>query len=101
MHCAASRVLKFSGIPDDQIKQYNIKVDEHEGKDVYLRTLELGNKDDNKPILVFTHGFFGSTVYFYRIMKKLTEKFYVYMFDLPGMGASSRTPNFDINFDEK
>ena len=30
-------------------------------------------------------------------MKQLAERFHVYMFDLPGMGASSRTNNYNQN----
>ena len=49
-----------------------------------------GDKTAGKPILVLVHGFGGSAALFYRVMKGLAEHFYVIMFDIIGMGASSR-----------
>lgn len=55
---------------------------------------------NGKPILCLTHGFGGSGLIFYKIMKELALHFHVYMFDLPGMGRSSRDEFLAENFDD-
>lgn len=57
----------------------------------YVSTILAGDK--SKPTLVLVHGFAGSAALFYRIMKRLAEHFYLVMFDIIGMGCSSR-PQF-------
>ncbi|MFO0117935.1 MAG: alpha/beta fold hydrolase [bacterium] len=54
----------------------------------YVHTIKVGDK--NKPTLVLVHGFAGSGALFYRVMKGLAEHFYLVMFDIIGMGCSSR-----------
>jgi len=39
------------------------------------------------------HGYGGSSMMFYKIMKPLSEKYHLYMIDILGMGSSSR-PDF-------
>jgi abhydrolase domain-containing protein 5 len=68
--------------------------------DVYVSTILAGDK--SKPVLVLVHGFGGSAALFYKVMKRLTEHFYLVMFDIIGMGASSRpeftcADHFDTN----
>lgn len=46
-----------------------------------------------KPTLVLVHGYGGSASLFYKVMKDLALHFYVVMFDIIGMGSSSR-PEF-------
>ena len=51
-------------------------------------TLEMGKQ--NKTNLVMIHGYGGSGMVFYKMFKRLSEKFHVYCIDLLGMGRSSR-----------
>ena len=53
-----------------------------------MSTILVGDK--TKPTLVLVHGFGGSAALFYRVMKGLAEHFYLVMFDIIGMGCSSR-----------
>ena len=46
-----------------------------------------------KPVLILIHGYAGSAALFYKVMKALADHFYVIMFDIIGMGSSSR-PEF-------
>ena len=98
---AEDALMRFSGLPPDQIETQNVEVDQFEGKPVFLRTIKCGLKSENKPILVLTHGYGGSCPLFYKILKKLVSKFYLIMFDLPGMGGSSKPDNFDVNLSPK
>lgn len=49
--------------------------------------------DANLPILILLHGYCGASMIFYKILKDLSQRFYIIMIDLLGMGRSSR-PNF-------
>ena len=53
-----------------------------------MTTIVVG--DPSKPALVLVHGFGGSGSLFYKVMKGLSENFYVIIIDLIGMGSSSR-----------
>lgn len=59
----------------------------------YIWTYEIGDRDQGKPTIVLVHGYGASGLIFYRIYKQLSEKYHVVLFDLPGMGRSSR-PKF-------
>lgn len=59
-----------------------------------ISTILVGDK--TKQVLVLVHGFGGSAALFYRVVKDLAEHYYVVMFDIIGMGASSR-PEFTCN----
>ena len=54
----------------------------------YMRTISCG--DETKPKLVFVHGYGGSGMIFYKLMKPLKDHFHVITVDIIGMGASSR-----------
>lgn len=45
-------------------------------------------RDNQKLVLV--HGFGGSSIIFYKLMKALSEKYHLIMVDIIGMGGSSR-----------
>ena len=66
-----------------------------------MRTIKCGIKSENKPILVLTHGYGGSSSLFYKVLKTLVSKFYLIMFDMPGMGSSSRPDDFDTKMKPK
>lgn len=56
--------------------------------------------DKSKPVMVLVHGFAGSAALFYRVMKRLAEHFYLVMFDIIGMGCSSRVQFNAANYYE-
>jgi pimeloyl-ACP methyl ester carboxylesterase len=86
---AEMNVLKFSGLDvknDIEIKMVPVLSGEH-----YVKTFFVG--DQSKPTLVLTHGYNGSVTLFYKSIKSLSENFYLILFDIIGMGGSSR-PDF-------
>lgn len=58
-----------------------------------LYVLYCGNPD--LPKLILLHGYCGASMIFYKILKRLSEKYYIIMVDLLGMGRSSR-PQFEF-----
>ena len=81
-------MLKFTGLnveTEIQIKQVPVLEDT-----AFVNTLIMG--DPAKPLLVLTHGYNGSVLLFYKSIKSLSEHFRLIMFDIIGMGTSSRTP---------
>ena len=90
---AERKVLALSGLPADQIQTKSVKVGEFKGEPVCIRTSICG--DENKPKLVFIHGYGASGPMFYKIMQRLTQYFCVIFHDLIGMGGSSRPEDFD------
>lgn len=91
-------VLEFAGIPMNFIQSLNVRVDDYDGKPVYIRTqlIDLGHSSD-KPVLVFVHGYAASGSLYYQIFKGLSEKFHIIITDIIGMGASSRPQNYHKN----
>ena len=53
-----------------------------------MTTIIAGNPQN--PVLVLVHGFGGSGSLYYKVMKGLSENFYLIIIDLLGMGSSSR-----------
>jgi abhydrolase domain-containing protein 5 len=88
---AEKKVLLHSGLSWDQFKVYNVKIDE-DGN--FIRTIEVG--DSSKPKIVLIHGYGGSSVKFWKIIKPLIENYHLIMIDIIGMGASSR-PRFNLS----
>jgi hypothetical protein len=78
------RMLKYSGIPLQNFKLSNVVIDE-EGN--YIRTIEVGDKSNQHLVLI--HGYGGSGIIFWKVMKALSEKFYLILIDIIGMGGSS------------
>lgn len=87
---AEANLLSFSGIPLDRFIIHNVVIDDSGN---FVRTFILENPD--KPTLVLLHGYGGSALIFYKIMKPLSENFNLIMIDVLGFGGSSR-PKFDI-----
>ena len=54
----------------------------------YIRTISIGDK--TKETLVIVHGYGGAGVMFYKMLRTLTEHYFVILIDQLGMGASSR-----------
>ena len=63
-----------------------------------MMTYEFG--DPEKPQIVLFHGFMGSGVIFFKLFKRLTERYHVIMVDFIGMGSSSRPHYFPRTKDE-
>ena len=92
------RVILFSGIPQEDIKMVYLKVGESEGQRIDMCTTILGMKHiDSKPILVFLHGYAASAVLYYKMYKKLLERFTIICVDHVGMGASTRAKNYNAD----
>ena len=53
-----------------------------------MTTILVG--DQAKPPLLLVHGFGGSGSLFYKVLRGLSESFYLIVIDLIGMGSSSR-----------
>ncbi|KAL4460432.1 hypothetical protein ABPG74_000183 [Tetrahymena malaccensis] len=60
---------------------------------VNIHTIKCGNYE--QPAIVLLHGYGGSSMGFYKIIKKLSKTYKVYAFDWPGMGLSDRW-NFQL-----
>ena len=67
-------------------------VGEFNGNPVKIHTVLCG--DNTKPVLVLMHGYGGSGALFFKIIKALTEHFFLILVDIIGMGGSSRPDNF-------
>lgn len=84
------KVLALSGLkPGKDIFIYDVPIN-YDGQN-YIHTIECGKK--NKETLVLLHGYSGSLVLFYPMLKQLSKKYHVYCIDFLGMGLSSR-PEF-------
>ena len=51
--------------------------------------------DRSKQRLVLVHGYGGSGIMFWKIIKPIAEKYYLILIDILGMGGSSR-PKLEI-----
>ena len=90
------RVLQHSGLDyDTEMSITNIVID---WTGTTIRTLEIG--DHTKPVMVLMHGYGGSFVIFWKLMKPLSEKYHLILVDILGMGGSSR-PEFNVNTQEE
>lgn len=91
------KVLALSGLkPGKDIHIYDVPIT-HDGQN-YIHTIECGKK--NKNVLVLMHGYSGSSVLFYPMLKQLSKKYHVYCIDFLGMGLSSR-PEFKCTTPEE
>jgi len=91
------RVLALSGLkPGKDLKIYDVQIN-HDGPN-YIHTVECGKK--NKEVLILLHGYSGSLVLFYPMLKQLSERYNVYCIDFLGMGLSSR-PEFKCSTPEE
>jgi len=64
----------------------------------YIHTVECGRK--NKETLILLHGYSGSLILFYNLLKDLSRRFHVFCIDFLGMGLSSR-PEFKCTTPEE
>ena len=61
------------------------------GNNTFLYVQYCGNP--SLPPLILLHGYCGASMIYYKILLRLSERFYILMIDLIGMGRSSR-PSF-------
>ncbi len=89
---AEEKILGFSGLNvSDEINIFEVPI-KFRG-DQHIHTVRCGLRTN--PSLVIIHGYGGSSVTFYKMIKDLSHKFQVFCIDLLGMGLSSR-PKFEI-----
>jgi pimeloyl-ACP methyl ester carboxylesterase len=68
-----------------------------------VRTFQVGMASNDLPPkekLVMTHGYGGSIVMFWPMMRELAQDYHLIMFDILGMGSSSR-PEFNIDNEQE
>ena len=68
------------------------------GKKYDIHTYRCG--DGNAEDLVLLHGYAGSSIMYYKMLKQLSKKFRVFCIDFIGMGLSSKTKFECTNTDE-
>jgi len=78
------KMLKHTGIPVKDFKISNIIIDDSGN---YIHTIEVGDK--SKQHLVLLHGYGGSGIIFWKIIKELAQHYYLILVDIIGMGGSS------------
>lgn len=78
------------------IETFRVYLDHQDNYSIFC----LACGDDDKPPMFLVHGYMGSSVVFYKILKGLTSEFKVYCLDLLGMGRSSR-PRFTMESREE
>ena len=88
-------MVSFSGMDNEYMKIINVKVGTHQNEDIFIKTILVGNFHQQKPILVFVHGFAGSGALFFKVFNDLAQYFNIYFVDIIGMGGSSRPSDFD------
>ena len=89
---AEETIFSFSGLKVyDEISIFDVPII-YRGNQ-HIHTVRSG--DSKFPPLVIIHGYGGSAVTFYKMIKDLSKKFQVFCIDLLGMGLSSR-PKFQV-----
>ena len=89
-------MMTYSGLTEKEYEVKKVFIDDEQM--AYMSTILVGNP--HNPPLVLVHGFGGSGVLYYKVMKDLAKNFYVIAIDLLGMGTSSRVKYTCKNGDE-
>ena len=79
-------MLSHTGIPLDAFEITDVPINFY-GENV-IHTIQVGDRSKEKLVLV--HGYGGSGVMFWPIIKTIAEHFHLIMVDILGMGGSSR-----------
>jgi pimeloyl-ACP methyl ester carboxylesterase len=83
------RMLHYFDVPEGHLQPpRNVYLDDDMID--YVRTIEVGDKKKNLQKMVLVHGYGGSGIMFWKIIKPLAEKYHLYLIDILGMGGSSR-----------
>jgi len=84
-------VLKLSGLElHKELHVFDVSIT-FQGEEHKIHTYKCG--DENSETIVLIHGYGGSSLLYYPMLKTLAQKYKVYCIDLLGMGLSSR-PEF-------
>ena len=82
------QILSFSGLKlGEELHIYDVPI-EFNGQQEYIHTARCG--DHNKEVLVLFHGYGGSLVLYYKMLKELSKRFQVYCIDFLGLSLSSK-----------
>ena len=87
LDAAEKKLIEFSGV---EVTSHKIPVDNYN----YLYCLTCG--DPSNPPFVLLHGYGGSGLMFFRILKALCSRYSLYIVDHLGMGRSTR-PRFQAD----
>ena len=84
-----TNVLEYSGLPLEMIKRSftTITID---NKPFNVRTFVIGDYTDEKPTLVMTHGAMRSSLSLNRMLKPLSKKYRLVIFDQMSWGFNTR-----------
>lgn len=92
-------MLSLSGLPPEAIQSKSVKVGtDKDGKPITMRTHVINPSNfsrDDKPKLVFLHGYAASGCIYYSLFPALHDAFCTIFVDQIGMGSSSRPDDFD------
>ena len=87
MHAAEDRLIRLSGLGLSQVKKSFITIQVAEGP-FRVRVFEIGDK--SKETLVLTHGFSACALSYYTMLKTLSEKYRLVLFDNASWGLNTR-----------
>jgi cardiolipin-specific phospholipase len=84
------KVLAHSGLElDKELFVYDVEITVN-GKTYAIHTYRCGDGDENKDTLLLLHGYCGSNLLYFKMLKELSQRFRVFCMDHVGMGLSSR-----------
>ena len=78
---------------DEDLHVFNVNIKLKDKTYQWIHTYKTG--DINKESIVLIHGYGGSSLTFYKMLKNLQQKYRVFCIDILGFGLSSR-PEFDL-----
>ena len=88
-------MLCHSGLPFEAFEIKDIVIDDFMNS---VRTFHV-NPNNKSQTLVILHGYGGSGILFWKMIKELTDHYDLYLIDILGMGGSSR-PTFKLKTEE-
>lgn len=83
LEAAEVALIQLAEVPIEPIRIY---IDSSESFSIFC--LKCG--DPENPPMILLHGYLGTSIIFYKLLKELTSHYMVYCLDLMGMGRSSR-----------
>lgn len=84
--------MELSTIDRETVRIQDVQVDEDDLQG-FVHVMEVGQRNAGKPTMVLIHGYAAGGGLFYKILKRLGERFHILVLDLIGMGGSGR-PNY-------
>ena len=80
-------ILKLSGLDVDKVNRTYTMI-EMEGSPFRVRTIYIGDK--TKKTLLITHGYFSNGTTYLKMLKPLSEKYRLVLFDNCGWGLNTK-----------